>query len=224
MGILDGKCFYCGGEVKGRGLWTHFQRHVWEMKTGEDAFLILAKGKPYWMSGSDPFWMVFAARKDLTLKDLDRFLRDVWVECCGHMSAFKIRSTYYYSHPGPDDRSMDVPLSEVLRPNSDFRYEYDFGTPTYVSLYVLGSIKAPLRRDGISIVGQNDPPTFTCEVCGQRPAKYFHIYREEFICEECYDADEMEDEVLPVVNSPRLGVCAYEGPAIDPKEYRIVKL
>ena len=36
---------------------------------------------------------------DATLADLDRFLRDIWLECCGHMSQFTIGKARYISHP-----------------------------------------------------------------------------------------------------------------------------
>src|SRR5260370_30229280 len=34
-----------------------------------------------------------------TMADLDAFLRDIWLECCGHMSAFKVGTTNYSSEP-----------------------------------------------------------------------------------------------------------------------------
>jgi len=30
-----------------------------------------------------------------TLTDLDGFLRDIWLECCGHLSAFDIGTVRY---------------------------------------------------------------------------------------------------------------------------------
>ncbi len=219
MPAFPGKCFYCGKELKGRGVKRHFKTHLRDLKEGEDAFLILAK--------SHPFWMVIAVRKNLLLEDLDRFLRDVWVECCEHLSMFEIEGVIYADYDiDSRDRSMDIRLSEVLRPDLTFRYEYDFGTTTDIDLYVFGEVKAPLRRDGISIIGQNDLPEsqFICEICGERPAKYIDPYRIRLVCDACYDAyyeGDMKYEVLPLVNSPRAGVCGYEGSRVDPREYRV---
>ncbi len=214
MSAFPGKCFYCGKELKGRGVKRHFRTHLRDLKEGEDDFLILAK--------SHPFWMVIAVRKDLLLEDLDQFLRDVWVECCDHLSMFEIEGEPYprYESSIYGDRSMKVRLSEVLRPDLTFRYEYDFGTTTEIDLYVFGEVKAPLRRDGISIIGQNDLPALLCDMCGKRPAKYINEYNGRLICDECYN-ERMKYEVLPLVNSPRAGVCGYEGSRVDPGEYRV---
>jgi len=214
MSAFPGKCFYCSKDLKGRGVKRHFRTHLRDMKEGEDAFLILAK--------SHPFWMVIAARKDLLLEDLDQFLRNVWVECCGHLSMFEIEGEPYSRYESSDlgHRSMKVRLDEVLKPDLTFRYEYDFGTPTEIDLYVFGEVKAPLSRDGISIIGQNDLPELLCDICRKRPAKYIHIYGGNLICDECYN-ESMEYDVLPLVNSPRAGVCGYEGSIIDPREYRV---
>ena len=40
-------------------------------------------------------WMHLEIPVEATLRDLDQFLRDIWLECCGHLSAFTIGSTQY---------------------------------------------------------------------------------------------------------------------------------
>jgi hypothetical protein len=39
---------------------------------------------------------------DATLTDLDEFLRETWVECCEHLSAFRIAGVSYVSYDDPD--------------------------------------------------------------------------------------------------------------------------
>ena len=58
-------------------------------------------------------------------------------------------------------------------------------------------------------------PAFACVECG-RPATQLCsccIYEEyAFYCDECGEEHECgEDMMLPVVNSPRMGVCGYCG-------------
>ena len=36
------------------------------------------------------YWMYVKMSETATLDDLDKFLRNVWLECCGHMSEFNI--------------------------------------------------------------------------------------------------------------------------------------
>jgi hypothetical protein len=38
--------------------------------------------------GRPTFWLDVAVKHDGKLKDVDRFLRRIWLECCGHMSEF----------------------------------------------------------------------------------------------------------------------------------------
>ncbi len=45
------------------------------------------------------YWMHIEVPASDTMADLDAFLRDIWLECCGHMSAFKVGTTNYSSEP-----------------------------------------------------------------------------------------------------------------------------
>jgi hypothetical protein len=36
-----------------------------------------------------------SSKADAILSRLDHFLRDIWLECCGHLSAFRIDQTIY---------------------------------------------------------------------------------------------------------------------------------
>ena len=42
-----------------------------------------------------PHWMELGVRCDATLHELDRFLRGVWMERCGHLSHFEIGDDVY---------------------------------------------------------------------------------------------------------------------------------
>src|SRR5712692_833293 len=43
------------------------------------------------------YWMHLEVPTSATLDDLDDFLRDTWLECCGHLSEFKIGNVSYMS-------------------------------------------------------------------------------------------------------------------------------
>jgi hypothetical protein len=49
-----------------------------------------------------------------TLAKLDAFLRETWLECCGHLSSFEIAGERYASNPMDEDLSMKRPLKEVV--------------------------------------------------------------------------------------------------------------
>lgn len=83
---------------------------------------------------SSPYWMILLAKPTATLVDLDDALRDIWVECCSHLSTFTIEGIEYQA-PSMDPvdsfyptKSKKVKLEKVLCPGMAFSYEYDFGT------------------------------------------------------------------------------------------------
>jgi len=173
--------------------------------------------------GASSFWLYAAARDDAMLRDLDVFLRDIWLECCGHMSSFHIAGERYTEPPqeetdalfGPPDRAMDVTLSRVLRPNLSFEHEYDFGSTTTLQLTVVSEREIPMRkREPVKLIARNEAPVWNCTVC-QSPAAWICVECENegppFLCRAHARTHEHDDMLLPVVNSPRMGVCGYEG-------------
>lgn len=121
------------------------------------------------------------------------------------------------------EESMNVPLGDVLRVGMEFEHEYDFGTTTHLTLRVMGERMGVLvdgRESGIHIMARNDPPEVLCESCGKRPATQVCSYciwdwdGQAWFCDDCARQHEHYDEgFLPVVNSPRVGMCGYTGGA-----------
>jgi len=167
------------------------------------------------------YWMHLEVPADITLTTLDRFLRDTWLECCGHLSAFEIGGVRYasdagmYSGWGTDDKSMGVKLSRVLSPGQTSYYEYDFGTTTELTLKVVGEREGEAQGKAIQVLARNEPPVIPCDVCGKPATEVCAqcVYDEGgWLCEECVKDHECGEEMmLPVVNSPRVGMCAYAG-------------
>lgn len=48
------------------------------------------------------------------LRKLDHFLRHIWLECCGHLSAFDIGCNRYASEAMEEELSMRAPLNKVF--------------------------------------------------------------------------------------------------------------
>lgn len=101
-------------------------------------------GLKAWASYSPSYWLCLEANGDLLLSDIDQFLRDLWLECCGHLSAFTINEETYQAagEAGFDfqefgDRGMDISLAKVLSLGLEFHYEYDFGSTTDLDLKVI---------------------------------------------------------------------------------------
>ena len=159
------------------------------------------------------YWMHLAAPVKAPLSELDDFLRDIWLECCGHMSAFKIGGNRYSVSPLEEERDMATPLSRVLDVGTKFSYEYDFGSTTELVLKVVGFWNQSEPKDAVELLARNDPPQIICERCKTQPATQICLDSEEaWLCQACVAAHECDEGMrLPVVNSPRVGVCAYTG-------------
>ena len=168
-------------------------------------------------ASAGPFWVYFDVDDSSTLVNVDQFLRDLWLECCGHLSAFTIGPIMYMSHTeflDSGEKSMNVALKRVIRPGVKFRHEYDFGTTTELDMECISERRGKAGSE-IEIVAQNDMLEFPCDECG-KPATEICTEclweGEGFLCDSCVEDHECDEEMLlPVVNSPRMGMCAYEG-------------
>lgn len=182
-----------------------------------DLWHLRAEGK-----GSPIYWIDLEIKGDASLRRLDDFLRRTWLECCGHMSAFEIARQRYVVLVdreldfGRVERGMAARLSNVLKAGQRFGYEYDFGSTTHLALKVLGVRRGVAGRTAARLLARNDPPVWPCAVCA-KPAVVlcpFCGYKgNPFSCSEHMGehACEEGEGFLPVVNSPRMGVCGYAG-------------
>jgi hypothetical protein len=165
------------------------------------------------------YWLHLEMPGNATLSDLDQFLRDIWLECCGHLSMFQIQGQNFMVQVldtwwGMEDRDMNVELSVVLAPGLKFSYEYDFGSSTDLTLRVVSEREGlPKEDDPVEILARNKPPDYRCERCG-KPADYIDVFEDyTLLCEACDETEGYGEGLMPVVNSPRMGVCGYTGDA-----------
>jgi hypothetical protein len=226
--LSKGTCTLCQGEFSKATMTKHLeacQRRASDAqaeaasrnpgrKTKKFHLVVEGRGLPL-------YWMHLEVSTGATLADLDQFLRATWLECCGHLSAFEIGTQRYLSHAGmytdwePDEHSMRVRLDKVLSPGLKFFHEYDFGTTTELSLKVLAEEDREAKGQPIQVLARNTPPLIPCGVCGKLATEVCSqcVYDEDgWLCEACAKAHECGQEMLlPVVNSPRVGMCGYTG-------------
>lgn len=60
-------------------------------------------------------------------------------------------------------------------------YEYDFGTTTELTLRVLAERLGTRQREAVQVLARNNPPVFSCVVCGQEATQ---------VCTQCIGADD----------------------------------
>ncbi len=226
----SGKCQLCNETFSKQAMSRHLKSCIEKSASPKsatdrkakaaDTFLLSVEGRylPH-------YWMHLEARTEATLRDIDELLRHVWLECCGHLSAFTINAKRYdvvreddsWGFMGEEEEveGMDVSLDDTLAPGQKIDYEYDFGTTTDLTLKVISrQASRPLKKP-VEILARNEDPQIPCDYCGA-PAKKICSYcvfeGGGWVCNKCKRKHKCEEEAfLAVVNSPRTGMCAYEG-------------
>ena len=209
----SGTCLLCQQNFKKGSMTRHYAKCLAEHKgAGKGRFFHVI------VAGGPDYWLHLAVPVEATLMQLDSFLRKKWLECCGHLSAFRIGATSYEIAPdsswGPPAKSMEVKAEKILRPGLEFMHEYDYGSTTELDLKVAGLYEGASGKN-IELLAENDAPLIPCSSCDE-PAVNFCSEclweGEGCLCEEHSAAHECGDEMfMPVVNSPRTGVCGYSG-------------
>jgi hypothetical protein len=222
-----GICTFCRGEFSKSAMTRHLEtcqpRASIEAQAGSRrktqqirTFHLVVEGRDLPM-----YWMHLEVTASTTLATLDHFLRDTWLECCGHLSAFEIGGVRYAVNAGIDDgwdideKSMRVRLDKVLSPGQTCSYEYDYGTTTELKLKVISDREVEAKGKAIQVLARSTPPVILCEECGKPATNVCSqciFDGKGWLCDDCAEEHECGEEMLlPVVNSPRVAMCAYTG-------------
>ncbi len=212
-----GLCSHCGRELARSGMTRHLSSCA-KRPRGNAKVLHVVVESTHW----NDFWIHVMAPTSATLADLDAVLRETWLECCGHPSVFDIGGVRFESRPmaggwGPPAKSMGARLSKALPPGTTFRYEYDYGSTTLLQGRCVRLVDDSIAVKRPSVVARNLAPPLMCDACGKTTASVLDTWGDAgALCTACLeqevDAGDVEEEgVMPVVNSPRMGVCGYTG-------------
>ena len=213
--VTRGICEFCGQEYSKRGIKRHLDSCAQRPMDhhGEDKYYTLVVDsvyeRGYWLYAEVPVWA--------TLQDLDDFLKSIWLHCCGHLSEFRVDGQCYwpdYVDADWDVLSMETELMEILAPGSEFTYEYDFGSTTKLKLRVVSSRIGDFPYSAeVKLLARNIAPEIRCDNCEEMATRYFTEYYVS-LCDTCArikaKAEANGEYNLPIVNSPRSGVCAYK--------------
>ena len=235
--LSKGACGYCRREMTCSGLGRHLRSCPERRKSIERA-----NGR----SGSNEllhhlqvrdgyglgYWLHLEMDGSATLFDLDHYLRHIWLECCGHMSAFKIEGVQYLDTLGDsfgfeESESLDAQAHQLFTPGLNFAYEYDFGTTTELSIRVLDQRGGkPSTTHGLALMARNAPVQVPCEQCGKSAQLicldccYDSVgHGAGYVCRDHAGSHATHDDyggMMGIFNSPRSGVCGYDGPAEPP--------
>ncbi len=219
-----GTCTYCGKEMAKGGMTKHLttcpQRQAAIEKAnggkGEAEELFHLRVEDAYRK---EFWLDLEMRGNKTLKHLDDYLRAIWLECCGHLSQFSIPAGGFANEIGKTRK-----LADVFLRTGELEHIYDFGTSseTRVKLVHFRQGK-PTTSKAMALMARNNMPEENCIECG-KPATHLCLeclYEEETwgtLCDAHTKSHPHKnyDDPITLVNSPRLGMCGYEGPAEPP--------
>jgi len=135
-----------------------------------------------------------------TFATIDNYLRNKWLNCCGHLSNFEC-----------EKKQISKRATFKTYADKDIIYEYDMGSTTTIYMQksiLIKSDKEPLKTTYLHNVLQNDPFKFNCKIC-DKPASY-HDGVYQFVCET--HKDKADNYLLTqIVNSPRMGERCFDG-------------
>ena len=197
----NGNCYICGAEFGKTAMKNHILKAHGSDDGGQECLLLKIEG-----AYDKDYWLFIDVASDKTLSHVDAFLRKIWLECCGHMSAFFAS--------GRREIGKSRKLSSFSA-GDKLIHEYDFGSTTETLITVIGNTIRIPQRTAVRVLARNTPPQFECAGCGA-PAEYIdamHVYDSDnpFCCAKCAKESEDEEMLLPVTNSPRMGECGYCG-------------
>ena len=219
----QGTCVFCGRELSKGGMSRHLtacpQRlaaiEAANRNSGKSQRIYHLQVQDAW--GGD-YWLHLEMNGHERLAALDSYLRTIWLECCGHLSHFSFGG--WVGEEIPEGKRAE----KVFKDGVKLTHLYDYGTTSETLVQVKGVRDGqPLTRYPLTLMARNKPPEVECMVCGE-PAAWLCIEcvieeeETETLCDQHVEGHPHDDygEPFPIVNSPRLGMCGYDGPAEPP--------
>jgi len=209
----EGKCLYCNELLSQAEILKHLAKHLAQME--KDATGDNQSNYCHVEVEANEMFLHLLVKGDAPMKTIDKFLRDIWLECCGHMSEFR--------HKNFKIKMKDV-VEDVFQPKVKIYHDYDFGTTTRVFLNAKKQYQLNLKEP-IILLSRNEPLKLMCVSCKTEPAinicAVCYYQEMAFFCKKCskIHAKTCEDFAdyaeMPIVNSPRMGECGYTGGRID---------
>lgn len=221
-----GNCAFCGKSYTRGGLRKHLAACAARKDAIEKAEASKRKAQPlyhlvvYDAYEKTDYWLHLEVSGTARLGDIDAYLRAIWLECCGHMSAFNAGRNPYLS----PELEMGLPVDRVFKSVEKLVHIYDFGTSSETLVDVAEVRKGrPLTKHPVFLMARNDPPEYPCMEC-DATAQFFcpecaYEYGETgLLCQKHGESHPHDDYggVIQLFNSPRSGMCGYDGPAEPP--------
>ncbi len=231
---ITGRCVFCEKSFSKASLVKHLNTHLNQKTASGKSFHIKVETNPRW--GRSSYFLMLWVDGNATLQKIDTLLRQLWLECCGHLSAFRLPRNKRKSpadfftdmlagKPTFDkgDIAMNRKAKDMMHKELILEYDYDFGSTTSLQLTVIEEFNVQ-AEEPVMLLSRNEPLGILCESCGKTLAVQVCtvcVNTEIMFCAACAKKhaktciDFADYAAMPVVNSPRMGVCDYTGGQVD---------
>jgi len=189
-------CQFCNNKFNLKKLIEH-ENCIIEHCQGKSGYLLFFNA--IGITNKD-YYMYVIVGSNTKFSNINKFLKDIWCDCCGHTSIFKNCQTGY--------KIQTNRLLSEFDEDDEFVYEYDAGDTTTIFFRIVKKIKNN-NDNKFSIIIRNEQPIIKCKKC--KDNSNYYVCGDP-ICSKCIEKiDEDEKECkLEIVNSPRSGQCGYE--------------
>ncbi|MDA3905531.1 MAG: hypothetical protein PF484_05585 [Bacteroidales bacterium] len=217
----EGKCMFCEQLFSQKEIKKHLAKHLAELEKTDT----VGKTQTYChieVTAGEMF-LYLLVKGNKRMEVIDDFLIGIWLECCGHMSGFGQKNI---------EIEMDEKVKDIFEPKVKVFHDYDYGSTTRVFLTGLKHYNLNMKDD-IILLSRNEPLKIMCSICKKKPAVNLCSVclweQDSIFCESCSKkhekicADFDEYSSMPIVNSPRMGVCGYTGGYIDTERDGVYK-
>ncbi|WP_446007766.1 hypothetical protein [Candidatus Electrothrix sp.] len=184
-----------------------------DQKTGKKQKIYHLKVQDAWLND---FWLHLEICGSAILKDLDSYLRSIWLECCGHLSQFSVGGWK------GEEIAMDTNVQSIFRPGLILTHIYDFGESSETQIKVVSEREGtPMTEHPIYLMARNELPEVATCTCGKSGAWLCLDCAEQddevaLLCDKHAKDEHQDHALMPILNSPRTGRCGYSGPAEPP--------
>ena len=122
--MSKGQCYLCDGTFSKSAMTRHLksctQKESSKVASGNQSsgkkavFHLMVQGRY-----APDYWMYLEIPAEVKLEVLDAFLRDIWLECCDHMSDFEIKGRRYSVAPMADLGDIASPCTGTMQPTME---------------------------------------------------------------------------------------------------------
>lgn len=222
-GKSEGACAFCGKRATRGGMSRHLRTcaarkaaiQAVDERPGEPVPVVHLLVQDSFRNG--PYWLHLEVNGTATLAKLDEYLGAIWLECCGHMSRFSPNGW------GSGDVAMSRKVAQAFPAGQELTHTYDFGDSTLTRIRAVEvRMGKPLTKRPVVLMARNEAPDLACAECGAPATRLciecMYAGAPSTLCDAHAESHPHDDygEPMALVNSPRTGVCGYDGPAEPP--------